>query len=303
MCQPWRYPSVVTTWLDKIREFQRDLEAAAQASNELATKIEADCEVLGRSVSAVDESWSRSWLGHQASTYYGEFGRPPSSYDIDWGSLQVQPGWRQRTYDDVLQRVEELAGVTVAALQTSAAGYRQMLTPIPSELAIVLAPLRDRPEFTDEAKKLKDSERLNWASGTAILNMWAPRNSISRDSSALLQGIQAPPHKKILAAVYEAKDSITVGRRFLENARTLIGEVLHRLEVADEYTEYKQLRRWVPLVRRVDAAWRWLKRPFSVLTGGFVQRLENHPLIRLLLLIGGIGGILAPLFWIISKVF
>src|SRR5712671_5045791 len=74
---------------------------------ELAKSIGKSATAVKAAVEIVAESFSGSWAGWHAETYYGDFDKPPwgQLFDVEFGGLYgVPPGWRSRTKADVNNR-------------------------------------------------------------------------------------------------------------------------------------------------------------------------------------------------------
>ena len=76
-------------------------------------------DTLEESIGKIAQSWSGSWIGYQAYTYYANFSPPASGdiFSIEWGLQSVfkhpaSENWIQYNYDKVLSAILDKANIS-----------------------------------------------------------------------------------------------------------------------------------------------------------------------------------------------
>lgn len=294
-------PQPYLGWLDALRVTVEQMDEQSKELRQLADDLGGMCERIKNGTTRVGAASSGSWIGYQADLYYGDFEPPPTAYDIEWGGRP--DGWSERRYDEVLAVVEDEAGTTVEAMQDRAADYRRGVGQLRTAISVALAPAADHDAFADIAAETQQIEDRKWGpTGAQILQGWQPTGVMTRDSSAVTRNFQPPAHQRIDAAVEEARRSIASGEQWLTDGHTLLLKVVHRLEASRTFGEMDTYKRWRWLIAALDFAFRPLTWMARRTPGSLVERLEQHPAVRLLLLIGGLIGAIVGIWVALAAV-
>lgn len=208
---------------DETPEVVSALSASAAAANEL------------------EASWSRSWIGYHANVYYRDFRPPPngSHFAIDWGlydtfaSTGSVGDWVEYTRQDVERALDarrspadESTAVDKAQDAFRAFGMIKLRL---ESILVVIAESRPDDEFIQKTATRLPTTKLLTAQ--EIVSSWSPKTVASRDSRAIMAGIQLPVHKVALARVEFVRITAMSCRRL---AGVVRGVVQHLELVADE---------------------------------------------------------------------
>lgn len=194
--------------MSDLAEELRTLAATLRDTSDRADRRVRDiAERLERSATTIASAWSGSSLGYHSRVYYAGLETPPpgAHFSREWGLMGTFQGstgdWREYSYVEVFDHIVERAGGPdleqaqglVVELSTAVS---QAQTTIDSILETWLA---DHPADTFVAK-IRET-----AAGTRILD--AARATelqiqsgqiMTRDSTALSQGLQGAPHQAVL---------------------------------------------------------------------------------------------------------
>ena len=179
-----------------------------------------ELDALEKAATTIGKSWSGSWLGYHSKIYYADFQSPPPGavFNQEWGlqferrsgvgSLGMGPrgDWIECDFDEVVQFIHRQAGVStdwcVADSKEAAEAFEDAK---PTTLSLVHASYnleRDKflQDLVDKIESLKIlTERL-------FIEYQKPSGQmISRDMTAIQQGLVTPPHIVVLSKVYAAK--------------------------------------------------------------------------------------------------
>jgi predicted nucleotide-binding protein len=213
---------------------------AATLDNEIASWDSSSVPVsiarVRTAAEQVDKSWSRSWIGHFAHVFYGDFEPcpPGKHFDEEWGFLrpQINSGWAERAPEEIHDRVLALASVdegqysdlmeTVVACVSECMAAR---TELGSLLSIATV------RFPSDRFLLKMTEDLDSAktrSAQSYIDRQKPGQRMSRDSQALMQGVYTSPHVGIFGQLSAADSSRNTLRALRDIARHSANHI-HRL--------------------------------------------------------------------------
>jgi predicted nucleotide-binding protein len=194
----------------------KNLAAAGDAAD-----IVEPLQAIKRSATEVGRSFSGSWLGYHARVYYANFVPPPAgaNFSQEWGiqdrtysDLGSKGDWRQYDPLDVKSRIRKAAGdvdwtAAKAASKQAAEGFVSAKLEILSILENAMSGNTDN--FLERLKD--DLEKIDVLSGSEIARIWSPKGQImTRDTLALGQGNQVPPHIQELADVASMSQSFEV---------------------------------------------------------------------------------------------
>lgn len=184
------------------------LAATAAAGQE--APIQAPLTALENAADAVGLAFSGSWLGYHSRVYYAGLQAPPPGmhFSQEWGLKGVfvketSSFWREYRPEEVKERIRVLArhpdlseAASLAAeakeiFQTAKAEIESILqTELDSRADGFLESLRDQLRNTDSLTP------------SGVIEVLAPKGQVmTRDTVALGQGTQAPPHIAISAEV------------------------------------------------------------------------------------------------------
>ncbi|MGY3036152.1 putative nucleotide-binding protein [Bradyrhizobium sp. USDA 4354] len=213
---------------EELFEIAKTLQNAAEAAN---TKNIADSlRDLDSAARDVGESFSGSWLGYHSRVYYTDFEPPPAGahFSQEWGlkylsftSLGSRGDWQEQRFDDVVNLIETKAGnpdldpARQAAHEANAIAKTSKST-IESIIEDELSAQSD-PFLS----KLKDElGRLETASKMDVVEHWKPKGQImTRDTTAIGQGSQVPPHIDVRADVAAIQTAFALCNEMSDLAR------------------------------------------------------------------------------------
>jgi hypothetical protein len=256
----------------------------------------------------IGESSSGSWVGWHSRMYYRDFREPPvaETWDTEWGGIHgVSDAWKEKSLPEIQGAVEGLAATTLADLAATADRVRETCQPIQQELLTVLTPICDLAGFQREAEMLGEMESIDWiVSPSNLVQAMAPQHMMSRDSVALHQGLQAPLHLNVEAAVVSNTGTLATSRDFLDSATRLARQIRTKLAArSNDQVDGGVLQ----AVADPDTAKQLRRRSFALFVlltlatagGVFVglRRVDNHVLIAAILVAGVlfIAGVFALL--------
>ncbi len=198
-------------------------------------------EQLRDAVREVGASSSGSWVGWHSRMYYGAFEEPSvvESWDSEWGGLHgFSDQWRDRNLAEVQDECERRTGVTLAELSQAADQIRGECEPLQREALTVLSPICDLAGLDKEAEMLAQIEKIKWiVSPGNFVDAIRPRQMMSRDSQAINQGMQAPLHINVEAAVVSNTSTIATCRDFLNDVLRVARQARTKVSAAPKLAE------------------------------------------------------------------
>jgi len=208
-------------------------DAQAQVAGDLRVGLKQG-DLLRDAARTVGDSSSGSWIGWHSRMYYGNYEEPrvADSWNSEWGGLgHVSGSWQERSLVEVQRAIEDRAGVRLADTAHCADRVREVCQPLQQELVTVLSPVCDLAGLTKEAELLAKLEKIEWiVSPDKFVRAIAPGSVWSRDTGALSQGIQAPPHLEVTAAVVTNTTTLATSQEFLTDAIRLARQVRTKLQ-------------------------------------------------------------------------
>lgn len=206
--------NMVTRLVTELREFASELDEAASKLDKPAladalARVEAAAEVAAK-------AWSGSNIGYQSRVYYANLEVPPpgAHFDSEWGfggQFQGTTGdWREFRFDDVINLIYQASGVTLEAVIDEANRAHETWTRIrPEVVSVIVAYLAVHSEALIEGLRSEAEATIDLTEQQAARALLGPARSImTRDSTALSQGITTAPHQVVQAKV------ITIRSRF-----------------------------------------------------------------------------------------
>lgn len=191
-------------------------------------------EQLRDAARQVGDASSGSWVGWHARMYYAGYSEPPVSetWNTEWGGIHgFSSNWQERTLSQVQAEVERRAGTTLSAVAEFANGAREACQPLEEELLTILSPICDLAGLEKERSLLDGIEKGEWIIfPSEFIEAIRPTQLWSRDSGALSQGMQAPLHLNVEAAIVSNTSTIAKARDFLTQAIRLARQVRTKLK-------------------------------------------------------------------------
>jgi len=191
---------------------------AAQAELGFDTTITVPMQALTDAVEEIRKAFSGSWVGYHAKVYYEGLNPPPPGmhFSQEWGLMHTygtrlgsRGNWREYTSDEVKAAIYDAAGnpdlepVRKLAEQSKSLfeGTR------PEILSILGSEISSSPD--DYLAAIKEAvQKLELPDYNDLLNRLNPNKQyFSRDTTAIGQRIQAPPHEEVFAEIAEIHNS------------------------------------------------------------------------------------------------
>jgi predicted nucleotide-binding protein len=169
---------------------------------------------MSKACEEAKRAWSGSNIGYHATVYFeGIRPKPPEAqFSAEWGMMdrwpahQPHPGWRimdhQEVIDELLARAgkPDLEGIdnTLAPLQETFSSLKERA------MSLLMAAVAERSDtFID--RKLRQIDLLKLASVHTIRQSALPKGQqMTRDMTAMSQGLQVAPHQSLIAHVLSA---------------------------------------------------------------------------------------------------
>ncbi len=197
----------------RIKEFRRTAVPFVDVLSKQAEAIAVACERVSR-------SWSGSFAGYHGRLYYENFESPTlgNMFSPEWGGLNGIPeGWDQRSPEEVKAAIEHRAGssFSIDKAETLTEDLIAKAEQFQNEL---LDYLSDVSFGSDRAKRLlAELETLKFHADKKVYVLAnLPKQLVTRDSSAALQGICTPSHVYYEGVAYEIAETSNAVRKFLK---------------------------------------------------------------------------------------
>jgi len=221
----------------------QELFSLADNLNRLVEDTDAD--LIGKPLAALEDSartigrsFSGSWQGYHSRVYYLGFEPPPpgAHFSQEWGlmdtymsSLGSHGDWHEYDPLDVDARIHELAGMpSLEDAQKAASAASKAFESAQSEIISILHTELDEHADAFLEKLKREVEELHTMSISDVAQHLSPKGEIiTRDTITIGQGMQVPPHIKVLAEVIAIRHSFGICRVAAEIA-TKAGSHLER---------------------------------------------------------------------------
>jgi len=196
--------------------------------HEDALRKKKELETLRKVVTQVDQSWSKSWIGFHASLYFEGFCQPTwnEQFDSEWGSIHgISNAWISRDYTEISAYIEENANIKldsiILAVNKAADNAKEIQNLISSDLSILPSDI-----YQNELQIVKELGSHEWGtSATTILKHLCPKQLSSRDSFAVQQGAQPPPHLVYDSKIMATLSTISSIEDFVSKATKLLRQI------------------------------------------------------------------------------
>jgi hypothetical protein len=183
------------------------VQLAAIAAEAKDDSIKGPTDALNSAAEGVGKSWSGSNLGYHARTYYQDYDAPPTDdmFSREWGLMFGGEGRGWEILTDEVVRSEILRRAQVADLQPlrdravdALDVFQEQKEAVSSILSNYLSTQEDA-YLSDLRKKVDDTSVVSMRT---LARSYVPSGAVmSRDSTAVDQGLMVAPHQQILAEV------------------------------------------------------------------------------------------------------
>jgi hypothetical protein len=209
------------TPVQELTDARKRLADAASMAD--AESIAAPLKALVEAAEKIGHAFSGSWLGYHSRVYYDGFRRPPpgANFSQEWGldgdsylGYGTRGNWREFDPEEVKSAIYELAkspdlGPARTAGAEAAGVFDQAKAEVVSILEIELSQASD--PFLVRFKG--DLEKLEPMSSADLQQQLLPKGQImTRDTLALGQGNQVPPHIRVATEVLSIRQSFIICR-------------------------------------------------------------------------------------------
>lgn len=143
---------------------------------------------------SVEPSWSGSWAGYHAGLYFRNFETPSVDelFDVEWAGAGVfyagyDPGWQTKTLDETWRYITSKSSTEFEPSEA----HNKL-----AELQRLCGDLKLKLELVNKNSILKKKIRKVTVDFSAddYVEGRSPDSIVSRDSKAIRQGMQVPPH-------------------------------------------------------------------------------------------------------------
>lgn len=189
------------------------------AAKNKAPEIEGPVRSLEAAADEVGKTWSGSWFGYHSRVYYRDLKPPPpgARFDLQWGLIEAFSSgtvgeWAEYDFAEVQTAIFKQAGnPDLKQAREVAKSAREVFEDCREEMSSLLSTALQDHEDPFLTKLKEQAESLRPFGATDFINHYSPKGQfISRDTVALSQGLQTPPHLAVLA---EAMSLLSAGQR------------------------------------------------------------------------------------------
>jgi hypothetical protein len=213
-------------------------ELQKQTENLKDPEITAPLDALEKSATEVEKAWGHSWFGYQSRVYYEGLKPPPpgANFSSEWGFIDFSTGtsgnWEQFPDGFVEKAIRKLAGNpnTSKAEKAFEENSKFLETKRDDVLSILRTSAGSGKADPFIERLLEEVEGIKVYAANEIVAAMRPKGQMmSRDSTAIMQGLWTPPHVVILAEVYSLKSAKTACESLSTSVRRAFSH-LERLE-------------------------------------------------------------------------
>jgi predicted nucleotide-binding protein len=185
----------------------------------------------------VGKSWSGSWLGYHSRVYYAGLRPPPpgSHFNPEWGLMrpaggQITNHWAEFDFDAIVNTILQSAGrPDLAPLQKLAKAAEDIVDDSRHETLSVLSTSEEHKGDLLIADLREQTDSVRIFSASDYVNYLRPQGQLaSRDSTALYQGLQVPPHLSVLADVMSIRSPAQACQKLSKIARRSASHLARR---------------------------------------------------------------------------
>jgi hypothetical protein len=203
---------------EELLSIASDLEAVSADLDAMVERKALDS--LKHSANEVGRAFSGSWLGYHSRVYYADLEAPPpgAHFSQEWGlkklygTLGTRGDWREFDAAQLKQRIREMAGnPDLSRLEKAVAGAVKKFEAAKSDIISIICSEIETKDDTFLAKLREELEELEpLTAGEVASRMHKKGQVMTRDTTALGQGSQIPPHVAILAEVLSLGHSLGI---------------------------------------------------------------------------------------------
>ncbi len=199
---------------EELFEIANRLGEVTRAST--AATVREPLDALETAADQVGKAWSGSFIGYHSRVYYHGLQPPPpgAHFSPEWGFAQVfghdtRGQWEEQDFDSVQSAIREAAGrPDWGPAQALAKEAREVFEDSRAELVSVLSVMLEERDDTVVSELRSEAAGLALYGASDFVEALRPKQWWSRDSNAMSQGIQVPPHLDVLADVFAARSPI-----------------------------------------------------------------------------------------------
>jgi predicted nucleotide-binding protein len=229
---------------DELLQIANRLADLAQKG--MAADVTRSLERMEDAAKRIGKAWSGSCLGYHARVYYRNLELPPAwaHFSPEWGLKEAWPiedttgDWVEYRNDDIEGAIRSLAGnPDLKPAQDLAASAEELFRSAKADLlSILTTSLSCRPDGF--LTSLRDQiDQTSFPSVLEVVRQHLPSGPTwSRDSLAVTQGCQIPPHFSLMADVITLRQSPVACDRLAQMARKA-GSHLARIERRSKRTQ------------------------------------------------------------------
>lgn len=175
---------------------------------------------LEKAANDVGKSCSGSWLGYHSRVYYEDFAETPAGarFSQEWGlmdtfgTMDTVGKWVEYTFQDVVNVINHLAGNPDVAQQEKEAAEAQEFFEEAKYTILScfsrISELTANDKFIEDLREKADKQKTLCAND--FISYCRPSGSfMSRDTTAMGQGLKTPPHFSVLANVHALRQPLT----------------------------------------------------------------------------------------------
>jgi predicted nucleotide-binding protein len=193
----------------------------AQASKERDSQIAETIARVTKAIERIDKSSSGSWLGYQSRVYYKDFRPPPpgAHFSLEWGLMDSYSSgstgeWIEYPEDTVLALVYGDAGnIDLPALEAAETQAREICDREKSAAQVLLAAAMAGRTDGFLTKLSADISEVSALTEAQMSQRLSPGRVMSRDSTAVGQGLWVPPHTRIKIRIIAAQQAFAACRQ------------------------------------------------------------------------------------------
>lgn len=204
----------MNTASEELFEIVNRLEEVTAAGESAAVK--APLDALEAAADQVGKAWSGSCIGYHSRVYYEGLHPPPpgAHFSPEWGFAQLfgedtRGSWVEQDFDAVQRAIREGAGdPDLSTAKGVAEEARDAFEDSRAELVSILSVMLEEREDIAAARLREEVEGLELYGASDFVEALLPKQWSSRDSKAVYQGPQVPPHLDVLTDVFAARSPV-----------------------------------------------------------------------------------------------
>jgi predicted nucleotide-binding protein len=199
-----------------------DLFAVAAKLNEHSNRIKdkdfnGHLDELEKAAKEIGKAWSGSWVGYHSCVYYEGLIEPPpgAHFSQEWGLMDTlvrknTGNWVEYRFGDVVDSINHIAGnPNISQQEKQSAEAQEYFEEAKSEILScfsIVSESRPNDKFIEDLREKTEKQKILYAKD--FIRVRVPSRAVSRDSTALGQGFQTPPHFSVLANVHALRQPL-----------------------------------------------------------------------------------------------